>query len=189
MDKRISKNEEVNKTIVQDDQTKQKREKELLKQIAELKKVIQQKEEERPDTNIARGDSREPHALLLDFSLGKPLWDDPVGAITRVDPKAKEVTINIGSARGVKPDLTFNVFAPSKYLATRGEKQLKGTIEVIRVLGPNTSIARITSVFTDLEARERGEDRQMEFHDGDLLYNLFWGTRVAVTGYPNVTGV
>src|SRR5205085_10470293 len=100
------------------------------KQIVELKKQIAEKELERPDAAVAQT-TREPHALLLDISAGKPLWDDPVGSITRVDTKAKEVTINVGSAKGVHPDLTFSVFAPSKYIATRAEKQLKGTLELL----------------------------------------------------------
>jgi hypothetical protein len=174
----FTKNKELEEKIGADDQARQKREKELNTRIAELKRQIKEKEEERPDAAIGRMDNRDPHALLLDISLGKPLWDDPVGVITRVDVKAREVTINLGSARGVKPDLTFNVFAPSKYIATRAEKQLKGTIEVIRVIGPNASIARITATL----------DPDFPMHEGDLLFNLFWGTRVAIAGNPNVTG-
>ena len=174
------KNKELQEKIDADDKTRRNNElgAQARTDIAELKRQIKEKEEERPDAAIGRMDNREPHALLLDISLGKPLWDDPVGAITRVDVKAREVTINLGSARGVKPDLTFNVFAPSKYIATRAEKQLKGTIEVIRVIGPNASIARITSTF----------DPDFPMHEGDLLFNLFWGTRVAIAGNPNVTG-
>jgi hypothetical protein len=174
----IKVNQALNAQIIADDQKARKNETQLKKQIKELQAQITAKEQERTDTNVAR-DTREPHALLLDISLGKPLWDDPVGMITRVDAKAKEVTINLGSSKGVRPDLTFNVFAPSKYAATRAEKQLKGTIEVSRVLGPNSSVARITSTF----------DADFPMHEGDLLFNLFWGTRVAVTGYPNVTGI
>jgi hypothetical protein len=174
----FTKNKELQEKIDSDDKTRREHELALNKKIAELNRRIRDKEEERPDAAIGRMDNREPHALLLDISLGKPLWDDPVGVITRVDAKSKEVAINLGSARGVKPDLTFNVFAPSKYIATRAEKQLKGTLEVIRVIGPNASIARITSTF----------DPDFPMHEGDLLFNLFWGTRVAIAGNPNVTG-
>ncbi len=173
----IEVNRKLNDQIVQDDQKAKKAETSLRKQITELKAQLKAKEEERPEA-VARTDNREPHALMLDMSLGKPLWDEPVGTVTRVDAKAKEVTINVGTARGVKPDLTFTVFAPSKFVATRAEKQMKGTIEVTRVLGPNTAAARITAQF----------DPDFPIHEGDLLFNLFWGTRVAIAGYVGVTG-
>jgi hypothetical protein len=141
-----------------------------------MTKALEDKDKERADAN-SRSDAREPHALLLDVSMGRPLWDDPVGVITAVDAKAREVTINLGSAKGLRPDQTFNIFAPSKYLSTRAEKMLKGTVEVTRVLGPNTSVARVTAQF----------DPDFPLHEGDLLFNLFWGTRVAVSGYVDIT--
>jgi len=178
MTKLITFNQQLNQQIAEEQQKAQKAEGKLRKDIAELKQQLAAAQEKGGgDANIAR-DTREPHALLLDISMGKPLWDDPVGQITRVDVKAKEVTINLGSAKGVRPDMTFTVFAPSKYAAQRAEKQMKGTIEVQRVLGPNTALARITATF----------DPEFPMHEGDLLFNLFWGTHVAVSGYVNVTG-
>jgi hypothetical protein len=176
----IKVNQQLNQQIAEDQQKYQKAEGKLRKEIAELKATIRGFEEKTTEgAGALARDSREPHALLLDISMGKPLWDDPVGQVTRVDVKAKEVTINLGSAKGVRPDMTFNVFGPSKYAAQRAEKQLKGTIEVQRVLGPNTSIAKITAMF----------DPEFPMHEGDLLFNVFWGTHVAITGYVNVTGV
>jgi hypothetical protein len=177
MTKQIKKNDELREQVAELDQQRQKIERGYQVKIKELEAVIADKDKDRESTAGSR-DNREPHALLLDISLGKPLWDDPVGTITRVEAKTKEVTINLGSAKGVRPDLTFSVFAPSKYIATRAEKQLKGTVEVVRVVGPHTSIARITSTF----------DPDFPLHEGDLLFNLFWGTRVAVTGYVDVAG-
>jgi hypothetical protein len=177
MKKQIQKNDELRQGIVDEEGNRQKMEAKYKGQLREYEEALEKKDKD--GAAGASRDTREPHALLLDISLGKPLWDDAVGSITRVDPRTKEVTLNIGSAKGVRPDLTFSVFAPSKYIATRAERQVKGTVEVVRVLGPNTSIARITATF----------DPEFPMHEGDLLFNLFWGTRVAVTGYVDVTGV
>ena len=40
------------------------------------------------------------HALILDVSTGKTMWDESLGRITSVD--GKKVTINLGSAEGVR---------------------------------------------------------------------------------------
>lgn len=180
MKTQIAKNEALNTELGTAQAAAQKKETSLKKEITELKAQLTQALEKKDDTSVAR-DSREPHALLLDVSMGKPLWDLPVGKVTRVHAGAKvrEVTIDLGSAKGVRAHMTFNVFAPSKYAATRADKQLKGTIEVVRVLGPHTSLARITATF----------DPDFPIHEGDLLFNLFWGTHVAITGYANVTGI
>ncbi len=177
MTKLIQVNAALNQQIDEQNQKWQKIEKAYKIKIKDQELALEAKTQDRPDA--VKGVDREPHALLLDISLGKPLWDDPVGTITRVDGGNKEVTINIGSAKGVRPDLTFAVFAPSKYIASRAEKQMKGSIEVIRVLGPHTSLARITAEFNP----------DFAMHEGDLLFNMFWGTHVAVTGYPSITGI
>jgi len=129
------------------------------------------------------------HALILDISKGKPLWDNPLGKITRVDLQNRQVYINLGSANGMKPEVTFNIFGAGSN--GRAEKELKGTIEVIRVLDAHTSLARITSIY-DAEGREivLGDPRfgrpnreaENALKDGDLLYNTFWGSRVAIAG-------
>ena len=134
----------------------------------------------------------EPHALFLDVSTGKALWDDPLGQITLVDNKARLVTINIGSAIGVKPEVAFNVFASG--WKKRGEGIIKGTIEVVRVLGPNASVARITSLY-DAEGKEiiladnaRGRilrEADNPLKKGDLIFNMAFGSRVVVAGNIN----
>ncbi len=83
--------------------------------------------------------------LLLDISPGKPLWDQPVGKVIRVDLDLRQVVINVGAVHGAKPELTFNVFGANS--AGRAEKQMKGTIEIIKVLDTNSSLCRITSLY------------------------------------------
>jgi hypothetical protein len=133
--------------------------------------------------------------LVLDISPGKPLWDQPVGRIIRVDLDSRQVTINLGTAQGARPELTFNIFGAGA--SGRAEKQLKGSIEVIKVVDANTSIARITSLYDvegheilmNLQTRSRGlREAEAPIREGDLLFNLFWGTRVAIAGYVSITG-
>lgn len=132
--------------------------------------------------------------LVLDLTPGKPLWDAPVGKIVRVDLDVRQVAINLGSAHGVVPELTFNIFGAGP--TGRAEKQMRGTIEVIKVIDATTSLCRLTSVY-DAEAREIPlnllRDRLLRepdapIREGDLLFNLFWGTRVAIAGYVSITG-
>ena len=158
--------------------------------LAELKKAKKAAAEASESIVRVRTD---PHALFLDVSTGKALWDEPVGKITLVDNKARLVTINIGSAVGVKPELAFNVFAPG-FKKQRGEGIIKGTIEVIRVLGPNASVGRITSLY-DAEGKEiilsdgaRGRilrEAENPMKEGDLVFNMAFGSRVAVAGNIN----
>lgn len=141
---------------------------------------------------LARGESA---PLALDISTGKPLWDVPVGKITRVDLDLRQVVINIGSAHGARPELTFNVFGVNS--AGRAEKGMKGSVEIMKVLDTNSSLARITSLYDadgyeiQLNQQTRGRilrETDAPLRDGDLLFNMFWGTRVAVTGYVSITG-
>lgn len=145
-------------------------------------------------TTITRSSS-EPHALFLDISRGKALWDHPRGKITRAEMARREVTINLGSADGVRPQLTFNVFGVGPFGGP--EKLMKGTIEVFRVLDAHTSLARITSLY-DAEGQEivlthAGRTRaqreaESAMREGDLLFNMFWGARVAVAGAVRLDG-
>ena len=79
----------------------------------------------------------------------------------------------------------------------RAEKGMKGSIEIIKVLDTNASLARITSLYDAdgfeirLGAQTRGRilrETDAPLREGDLLFNMFWGTRVAVTGYVSITG-
>lgn len=141
------------------------------------------------------GTSGQYFPLVLDISPGKPLWDHPLGKVTKVELDLRQVTINLGSSHGVKPELTFNIFGANS--SGRAEGWLKGSIEVIKVEGPSTSLCRITSLYDaegheillNLQTRNRFQrEAQAPIREGDLLFNLFWGTRVAVAGYVSITG-
>ena len=141
---------------------------------------------------LPRGDTQ-PN--ILDISTGKPLWDTPVGKITHVDLEKLRVVVNLGRDHNVMTGLTFNIFAANK--AGRAEGWMRGGIEIIRVVDGGTSLARITSLYDaerneiPLNAQTLGRlfrESEAPIRDGDLLFNMFWGTRVAIAGYVSVTG-
>lgn len=194
MTNEIKRNKDL-ETNIEDLHVKHTNEQRLLNiKIAELTKQVQ---EGGGDPVFAKGPKRDladPHSLLLDISKGKPLWDVPRGKITRIDERERRVYIDRGFDHGVKPGLTFNIFGAG--WDGRAEGALKATIEVIRVLGGNASVARITSLY-DLTGSEVSlndptpnkilREASNPMKDGDLLYNLVWGARVAVAGIVDLS--
>jgi hypothetical protein len=118
------------------------------------------------------------------------VFDEPQGKILRKLPEGV-VEINLGSAAGVRPGLTFTVLPtdfPEKGRQSRmrmlrvpdgrgGYKSVetfvpKGSIEVYEVVGPTLSLARIQPG-TELDPIRDG------ITVGDLLYNSVWRKGVA----------
>jgi hypothetical protein len=107
-------------------------------------------------------------------------YADFKGKVVSVDRKGV-ASITLGSADFVKPQLTFSIFAPSR--TGKAEGQRKGSLEVINVVQPHLSTARITDV-TD--------DRLNPIMQGDLLFNPAWNPtirqHVAIAGMVDLTG-
>lgn len=121
-------------------------------------------------------------------------FEKSLGVITkRAD---RNVYISLGSADNVRPGLTLTIQpsdTPQRGIDTRkyerplgnGQKEIavrtKGTIEVVEVLGPNSSLARITS---------EPEGVREPITVGDTLYNAAWrrgaAERVALFGVFDV---
>jgi hypothetical protein len=80
--------------------------------------------------------------------------------VTSMDRTGKMPFINLGSADNVKPQTTFRVHGVTA--DGRPIPQSKGSIEVVNVLGPHLSQARVT------EMREPSRDPILP---GDVLYN------------------
>ena len=81
----------------------------------------------------------EPHALALDVSKGKPLWDAPRGKVIRIDERDRKVMIDKGSRDGIRTGLTFNVFGAGPN--DKAEGPFKGTIEVNREHPEQSSVS------------------------------------------------
>jgi hypothetical protein len=128
-------------------------------------------------------------------------YDEPQGRITR-RPEPNIVEIDLGSSSLVTPGLTFSVLPmdfPEKgkqsrlrefrepdergVMKTRVEFVPKGTIEVIEVIGPGLSRARVTGEFDQVR------DGVLP---GDLIYNSVWrrgvGEHVALIGVFDING-
>jgi hypothetical protein len=129
-----------------------------------------------------------------------PDFEQPKGKIDEIDRESRFAYLNIGAAEGVKPLLTFSVYSPSHEgkvdlyhaegnQAERDKKRAahepvpKGTLEVVSIMGPHASKARITGV------RDQNRDPLVR---GDLIFNPIWAPNqhmhVAVTGMINLTG-
>ena len=135
------------------------------------------------------------HSLLLDIAKGKTLWDTPLGKITRVDLQNGQVYLNIGSSSGLKPEATFMVFGSNS--SGLPEKMLKATVEVVRVIDKTSSVARISSLYdadgqeivlSDTAKGRLEREASNPLKEGDLLFNLFFGQRVAIAGVANLSG-
>jgi hypothetical protein len=177
------------------------------KQITQLKAKIEEQAEELRRAGIgavAQKDGKKgaqrptavaaAHALLLDISKGKPLWDRPRGKIVRIDEKARQVYIDKGARDGIKRGLTFNVFGAG--WEGRAEGPFKGTIEVIRVES-GTAAARITSLYdshgNEVSLNDPSPSKILRggsnpWKEGDLIFNLVWGAHIAVAGVVDFNG-
>ena len=112
------------------------------------------------------------HALVLDISRGKAGWDVAVGRVIKV-LDGRQVVINLGEDDGIKPQLTFNVFLARE--DGRPDRELKGTIEVVRAIDGKTALANITSQTS----------KDFPVAQGDGLFNPFFGAHVAIAGQVN----
>jgi hypothetical protein len=161
-------------------------------EIKALSEKVQAQELVQKNPNRALVD---PHALMLDLSRGKTLWDTPRAKVVRIDESGKKVYIDKGSKDGVKVGLTFLAFAAG--WQNRGEGPLKATLEVVRVDDDHTAVCRINTYY-DIDGREIAaneatpskilRDGAGALKEGDLLFNLVWGMHVAVVGIIDFTG-
>jgi len=129
-----------------------------------------------------------------------PDFEQPQGKIDDIDRESRFAYINVGASDGVKPLLTFSVYSPGSEghvdlyraegnQAARDRKRAahepvpKGTLEVVSIIGPHGSKARITGV------RDQNRDPLVR---GDFIFNPVWRANqhmhVAVTGMINLTG-
>jgi predicted nucleic acid-binding Zn-ribbon protein len=158
---------------------------EVRKQAEESKKAL--------EATIAKRESeiKDLRALLQrkESELAELQAKEPVRAenirtdwkITYIDNRGLTPYINLGSADRVKPSLTFTIHGIG--VDGRPNPQSKGTLEVVKVLGPHLSQARITSV------RDRTRDPIVV---NDVIYNASWNPNikkhVAIAGIIDLTG-
>jgi hypothetical protein len=116
-------------------------------------------------------------------------WTKP-WHIVALDSKGMMPYISLGSADGLKPHVTFSIYG----VGQGGSLKLtpKGTLEVVRIVGPHLAQARITS-HRDSRGNllKRGEEAQAEpILKGDKVVNTTWNQRrrVAIAGLADLGG-
>jgi hypothetical protein len=173
---------------------------EIDKLTASIEDLNAQKRRLKDDVDRLKNDR---DALLVKIKPPDPLqYDEPQGKVLRVNRGNAIVEIDLGSAALVNPGLTFTVLPadfPEKgrqsrlrefreaddrgVMRTKVEFVPKATIEVVEVLGPNLSRARITGEFDQVREGVLA---------GDLLYNSAWrkgvGEHIALIGVFDVNG-
>jgi hypothetical protein len=109
--------------------------------------------------------------------------DESKGRVDRRDETF--IYLNLGSAQFLRPQTTFTVLPSSATWRNADEREsfVKGTVEVVEIIGPYTSRAKITS--------ERQPIRN-PIRAGDVLFNLAWspGQRehIAFAGIIDLNG-
>jgi hypothetical protein len=103
------------------------------------------------------------------------------GLIQRVDNSAKLVWINLGSDDFLKPRMTFSVYSKENHGVGRGAEDIKGKIEVTRILGSHIAEARILD-----------EDLFRPMVANDLIYTPLWSPglveKIAFVGLMDLDG-
>ena len=184
-------NQTINQLRDEQDETRKKAELQRGEQQAAIAKLS--KEKKTLDNRLDVAERRIAAPYLPDY-------EQPKGKIDAIDRESRFAYINIGASENVKPLLTFSVYSPGPEgrvdlykaegsQAERDKKRAahepvpKGTLEVVSILGPHSSKARITNV------RDQNRDPIMR---GDMIFNPIWGPNqhmhVAVTGMINLTG-
>ena len=107
--------------------------------------------------------------------------DTPKGRI--VETKPGQVFINLGSADNVHTGLTFSVLPSGSTGRAAAAAPRKGAVEVISVIGPHMSAAKVV---------EAGNPARDPLLKGDLLFNPAWDpsqqTHVALAGIFDLNG-
>ncbi len=96
-------------------------------------------------------------------NLEKLSFEAADGIIRRVEHNSNTVWINLGDADYLKPRMTFSVYAKENLGVGRGAEDIKGKIEVTRILEPHMAEARVVE-----------EDLYRPIVSGDLIYTPIW---------------
>jgi hypothetical protein len=138
--------------------------KEKDEKVAALQKKLKQVQAKQSEEKAAKID-------LLAFESAR-------GKIVRVDRTGQMPFTNLGTADRAKEQLTFSIFGVDA--SGKPGKEPKGTLEIIKVIGPHLSRARVTSL------KDAGGSPVQE---GDKLFNPAWDPdhqiHVAIAGFAD----
>lgn len=96
-------------------------------------------------------------------TVRKVSFEKEDGQLTWVDHRSRLVWINLGEADKLRKGTTFSVYSKGHHGVGRGAEDIKGSIEVTRVLGPHQAEARVTD-----------EIITQPMAPGDPIYTPIW---------------
>lgn len=96
------------------------------------------------DAKVAEREQRIERLNLELENVRQVSFERPDGFIISVDNTRQEVYINLGSADLLTEQVTFSVYVQNHNGIGRGVHDVKGAIEVTRILGPHQAVARIS---------------------------------------------
>lgn len=115
------------------------------------------------------------------LTIKKTSFEVPDGKIQWVDQVNKIVWINLGEDDKLVKRTTFSVYTKSNHGIARGSEDIKGSIEVTRILGPHQAEARILD-----------RDIYQPITKGDPIYTPLWSSgkaeQFAMVGFVDVDG-
>jgi hypothetical protein len=127
------------------------------------------------DLRAMEAEALDAKAMLVLKSWNKP-WK-----IIGMDAKGTMPYIDLGSADGLQPQVTFSIH--SSGADGKLNPSPKGTLEVVKIMGAHMAQARLTSV------KDRKKDPILR---GDRLFNPTWDPsrkrHVALAGFPDLAG-
>lgn len=150
---------------------------------AELQNLEDQRVKERKALNdhIARLEGINDKLTAELDELKQVSFEVADGLIRKVDNTSKMVWINLGTADHIKPRVTFSVYARDNSGIGRGSEEIKGKIEVTRVIDGHMSEAKILE-----------EDLYRPMAPGDQIYSPLWSPgrieKFAVVGTLDLDG-
>lgn len=96
-------------------------------------------------------------------NLTRVSFETPDGYVRWVDNTARTVSLNIGSADGLRVRTTFSVYRKDNNGMARGAEDIKGQLEVTKIIGSHQSEARILE-----------DDIYSPITKGDPVYTPLW---------------
>jgi len=96
-------------------------------------------------------------------NMEKLSFEEADGVIRRVEHASRTVWINLGESDFLKTRMTFSVYGKDNQGVGRGAEDIKGKIEVTRIIGPHMAEARIID-----------EDLYRPMVSDDMIYTPIW---------------
>jgi hypothetical protein len=129
----------------------------------ENEKAAREKEVKQLNEDIAKYKLINDRLVAQIDEITKTSFEVPDGEIRWVDSQNGRVWINLGEADNLPKRMTFSVYTKAHNGVARGSNDIKGAIEVTRVIDAHTAEARITK-----------DDLYQPIAKGDPIFTPIW---------------